>query len=271
MIESAADPEFDDLTAKISRERGFGCASYKDKCLRRRIAVRMRARGVESFAQYARLLDGDPQEYDLLIDALTINVSKFFRNADTFAAIDRLVIPTLWESPAHELRIWSAGCAAGEEPYSLAILFHRHAGARQPELASRLSIIATDIDRQSLTAARAATYTETAFTDTPRDIRQRYFSAAPPYALIPDIRRLVRFEQRDLLSAAAPVSSAQLIICRNVIIYFDRATQERLFESFADALAPGGVLVLGKVESLLGVARAAFTPLEGRERIFRRR
>src|SRR5919107_900922 len=115
-------PGFAALTGKISSERGFGCASYKEKCLRRRIAVRMRAKGVHTFADYARVLDADPREYDQLMDALTINVTKLFRNWETYAAIDRVVVPALWALPGSAVSVWSAGCSSGEEAYSLAAL-----------------------------------------------------------------------------------------------------------------------------------------------------
>lgn len=260
------------LTEKISRERGFGCASYKEKCLRRRIAVRMRARGVHTFADYARLLDSDAREYERLLDTLTINVTKLFRNWDTYAAIAGTVIPALWALPAPELRVWSAGCSSGEEPYSLAVLFHRYAesrgeGARLP---ARVSILGTDIDRASLDAARAAAYPESAFADTPADLRDRYFTREPPHTVAPAARALVRLERRDLLNEPAPSGGLHLVTCRNVIIYFDRATQEGLFARFHEALAPGGFLVLGKVETLLGPVRSLFAAVDTRERIFRK-
>ena len=263
------DRAFAALTTKISRDRGFGCASYKEKCLRRRIAVRMRARGVHTFEDYARLLDTDPAEYDRLIDALTINVTKLFRNWDTYAAIERTVIPELWRKPG-EIRVWSAGSASGEEPYSLAILFLRHAQYRGEDAGRRVRIIGTDIDLASLEAARRAEYAETAFADTPPSVRQGYFTDEPPFRVVPVVRRLVTFEKRDLLHDAPPLPALDLIVCRNVLIYFDRATQERLFGKFHAALAPGGYLVLGKVETILGETRPRFQPVEPRERIFRK-
>src|SRR5207245_1942424 len=108
------------LTRKISDARGVVCEAYKEKCLRRRIAVRMRARGVHTFEDYARLLDGDAGEYDLLLDALTINVTKFFRNAETWRALAPYLVE-LWERRRGEVRVWSAGCASGEEPYTIAV------------------------------------------------------------------------------------------------------------------------------------------------------
>src|SRR5690242_11945028 len=170
---TAPDFAFVALMQKITRERGFECASYKEKCLRRRIAVRMRSRGVHTYADYASVLDADPQEYDLLIDALTINVTKLFRNWETFAAIERHVIPVLWSLSDPAIGVWSAGCASGEEPYSLAILFHRFlAACGELDALSRVSILGTDIDRSSLAAAERAHFAEAAFADTPADIRR---------------------------------------------------------------------------------------------------
>ncbi|HZK78965.1 MAG TPA: CheR family methyltransferase, partial [Gemmatimonadaceae bacterium] len=115
------------LCRKIERDRQFRCWNYRDNCLRRRISVRMRAKAATTFAQYAGILDTDPIEYDKLVEALTINVSSFFRNPETFACIAAMVIPELWAAPSSLVRIWSAGCATGEEAYSLAVLCREHA------------------------------------------------------------------------------------------------------------------------------------------------
>ena len=265
------DAGFAELTAKISRDRGFGCASYKDKCLRRRIAVRMRARGVHTYADYAEILDRDQAEYDRLLDALTINVTKLFRTWETYSAVAEKVVPALWAQPTSTINVWSAGCSSGEEPYSLAALFHWHAeqlGATA-RLDARLRVLGSDIDARCLAAAQAGGFEAGDFTDTPPELRRRYFAPSAPFTIVPEVKRLVRFERRDLLADPAPPGAHQLICCRNVMIYFDRDTQERLFEKFHRALAPDGFLVLGKVETLLGSARTRFAAVDGRERIFR--
>ena len=271
----APDREFSELTAKISRDRGFACARYKEKCLRRRIAVRMRARGVHTYADYARLLDADAVEYDRLLDALTINVTKLFRNWPVYCALSERVIPVVWELEVPHIRVWSAGCSSGDEAYSLAILFHRYASLRgMLSQIARVEILGTDIDRASLAAAKRGEFLDGDFAETPDELRERYFSKAAPFAVASAIAKLVRFERRDLLEDGPPPVAGgggfHLISCRNVLIYFDRETQERLFETFHRALAPGGFLVLGKVETLLGPARARFAPVDARERIFRR-
>lgn len=268
---ASPDADFAALTQKITADRGFRCGSYKERCLRRRIAVRMRAKGVHTYRDYMRVLDGNADEYERLIDTLTINVTKLFRNWDVYDAIARVVVPALWASRAEPLRVWSAGCASGDEPYSLAALFHRHA-REQHELhrLRTLEILATDVDARILDVARSGTYDDPAFADTPPDLRAAYFSADRPSAVTPDLRAMVNFAQHDLLRGDVPRKDLHLIVCRNVIIYFDRESQERLLERFADALAPGGFLVLGKVETLLGSARTALASVDARSRIFRR-
>ena len=264
------DEAFDALLAKIARDRDFECGSYKVRCLRRRIAVRLRARNIATYGEYAALLDVDQREYEKLIDALTINVTKLFRNWEAYAALERNVVPAVWSAPEAALHVWSAGCASGEEAYSLAILFHRHAtGLGEETRLDRLCVTGTDIDRDSLEAAERGAYVESAFADTPTDIRRTYFSSGSPAIVDPRIRPLVRFSSHDLIRHPMP-SGQHLIACRNVIIYFDRPAQERLFKRFHAALAPGGFLVLGKVETLLGETRSLFTPIDARERIFRR-
>jgi chemotaxis methyl-accepting protein methylase len=270
-VNDLTDAGFSALTEKIARDKGFGCASYKEKCLRRRIAVRMRARGVHTYADYARVLDSDKGEYDKLLDALTINVTKLFRNFETYTAIAERVIPALWERSIPQINVWSAGCSSGEEPYSLAALFHRHAerlGVLN-ELATRVRVLGSDIDVRCLAAAETGSFAEGDFSDTPDELRRRYFSSSSPFTIIPEVRRLVRFERRDLLAEGPPPGMHHLLCCRNVLIYFDRDTQERLFEKFHSALSPDGFLVLGKVETLLGAARQRFVAVDGRERVFR--
>jgi chemotaxis methyl-accepting protein methylase len=262
---------FATLTDKIARERGFGAAHYKGTCLRRRIAVRMRARGARDFAEYIGVLDRDPGEYERLIDALTINVSKLFRNADTWRAVARHVMPALWALPAPTIRTWVAGCAAGEEAFTVAALWHRQARAAGGlDRLSRVHVAATDIDRACLEAAGRGAFTASALEETPADVRDEFFGRSGPFVASDALRRLVHFERRDILQEPPPRGPLHLITCRNVIIYFDRAAQDALMQRFFDALVPGGFLVLGKVETLLGASRGLFQVVDQRQRIFRR-
>ena len=271
MSQTLEDTAFAALTSKISRERGFGCASYKEKCLRRRIAVRMRARGVHTYTDYARVLDQDAGEYERLLDALTINVTKLFRNWDVYAALAEKVAPALWQLGGERIRLWSAGCSSGEEPYSLAVLMHQHASVHGLlKQLDRVEVLGTDIDKASLERAQLGEFQASDFSDTPDDLRRRYFNDAAPFAIHPAVRQIVRFERHDLLKDRAPHNRFHLVACRNVLIYFDRDTQERLFQLFHEAIVPGGYLVLGKVETLFGEIRSRFAAVDARERIFRK-
>jgi chemotaxis protein methyltransferase CheR len=263
------DEELEKLKRKIERDRGFNCAFYKDKCLRRRIAVRMRARGRKSFAEYSALLEQEPGEYDHLLDTLTINVTKFFRNPETWEAVEAQVVPHLFAGRG-PIRVWSAGSASGEEAYTVSILLQEWAEKhrRTAEL-DRVRIVGTDIDRRSLESAERGVYPELSLTETPARVRERWFSAGPPFRIRPEAQRNVSFVRRDLISERAETGQS-LVFCRNVVIYFDREIQERLFKDFYDALVPGGFLVLGKVETLIGVARTLFRPVNNRERIFQK-
>jgi len=259
------------LTEKISQARGVDCEAYKTKCLRRRLAVRMRARSVHSFDDYSRLLDGDAAEYDRLLDALTINVTKFWRNADTWRALADPYLRELWSARAGAVRAWSAGCASGEEPYTVAVALAEVARAGHEEtLLERARIDATDLDRESLSRTEAAAFPDSAFAEMPVDLTRRYFTAVPPRRPLPALQAIVRVRRHDLTREPPPDPPYDLIVCRNVVIYFDRGMQERLFAAFVDALTPGGVLLLGKVETLFGTARQRLTLADPRERIYRK-
>lgn len=262
--------ELERLKHAIEAMGGLLCRGYKERCLRRRIAVRMRARGVHRYAEYEALLRRDPTEYQRLLDTVTINVSKFYRNIEVWRALEEKVLPTLFALDDREVRIWSAGCAGGEEPYTIAMLLQEYAERKGllPRL-DRFRILATDIDRDSLASAARGEYAEFAFTEAPAAMRERWFEGAQRTQLRAEIRRRVRFEVLDLMRDRFP-QAQHLILCRNVIIYFERDVQEQLFVRFNEALAPGGFLMLGKVETLFGSAASAYRPTANRERIFRK-
>jgi chemotaxis methyl-accepting protein methylase len=154
----------------------------------------------------------------------------------------------------------------------LAILLHKY--ATETEQLSRLNtvnIVGTDIDTHSLEQAERAHYTESALGDTPARLRDGYFpEIAGVFTMLPEVKQLVRFAHSDVLQSKPPLDAVHLLVCRNVVIYFEREAQDALFGSFHRALAPGGFLVLGKVETLLGDARNMFSPVNARERIFRK-
>jgi chemotaxis methyl-accepting protein methylase len=170
-----------------------------------------------------------------------------------------------------QVRLWSAGTASGEEAYSLAILLLEHAEREGCRARLRdFRVLATDIDRRTLDAARRAEYRELAFSETPDAVRERWFERQGGWRPRREVRELVEFRPQDLIMEPYPARQ-HLILCRNVIIYFERVVQTAIFERFREALVPGGFLVLGKVESLLGGPAAGFEPVSQRDRVFRKR
>jgi chemotaxis protein methyltransferase CheR len=232
----------------------------------------MRASGAHSYADYQALLDRDPEEYARLRDTITINVTRFYRNVETWELIRSAVLPHICGETRGPIRAWSAGCASGEEPYTLAMLMadYFESRGRGDEL-DRVTVDATDIDRECLARARAALYRPETLTEVPNQLITRYFERTEAgYRVIEPVRRRVQVHAADLCAEPPLSRSYDLILCRNVIIYFEREMQERIFATFADALAPGGFLILGKVETLSGPARNQLTLLDARERIYRR-
>lgn len=267
------DPGFWALARRIEGAVGLDLEAYKSRCLRRRIAVRMRAHGVHTYAEYLAVLDRTPGELEKLLDALTINVTKFFRNGETWRWLGDRVLPGLLRATEGRIRLWSAGCSSGEEAYTLAMLA---AGVLRDlgrgEWLERLRIDATDIDRLSLERARLARYPAAAFSECEASLVEPWRRAVGPdeYEIVPELRALVCIRRLDLTAEPAPHPPYEIVVCRNVLIYFDRPTQERLMLAFHAALAPGGYLVLGKVETIFGPARQHFELVEPRERIYRK-
>lgn len=265
------DP-WESLLEQIRRERGLDLASYKSSFLRRRLAIRLRARSCPDYASYGRLLAQEPAEYGPLLDALTIGQTRFFRDFTTFEAIEHRFLPELLEARAEErrLRIWSAGCASGEEPYSLAILLREVLG---PQLARwQLEILASDIDEVALAKARAGFFDASSFEGlAPRYQAwiERYFSPGPRRRLAAEVRDMVEFRHHDLTQDPPP-AGLDLLLCRNVLIYFDRGQQERLYQAFHRSLREGGFLVLGKTEMLPMAWSQRFVSVDLREHIYRR-
>jgi chemotaxis methyl-accepting protein methylase len=267
------DAGFSRLIDKVSGAVGLTLDAYKDKCIRRRVAVRMRACGAESYEEYLGMVEQVPGELDRLKDALTINVTRFYRNPETWNALATRFLPDLWQAHQGNILAWSAGCASGDEPYTMAMLLAEQCRiAGHEDWLERAAIHATDVDRVSLERARAAVYREDAFQDLPQALRERYtVEDLAGRRLVPAIRDRVQVSELDLSRARPPAPRYALIVCRNVVIYFDRPLQERLFQLFAERLTDDGILVLGKVETLLGPARDLVQLVDVRERIYRRR
>lgn len=264
------DLDFELLKRVISGNTGFNCEHYKEAHFKRRINIRVRATNSESYRAYLKLLKKDPQEYEFLIDNLTVNVSEFFRNPETFRTIEKGVIPSIVKyrsgSLIRSIRIWSAGCAAGEEAYSLAILLHR--ALKTDFNKYRVRIIGTDIDAQSLEKARKGIYNENSLKNLDPGTKERYFlKQGDKYQVIDELKSIAQFKHHDLISSSK-IEFFDLIVCRNVMIYFKKDIQEQLQLNFYKALEKGGYFIIGKSETVLGAASNLFRPYNTRERLY---
>lgn len=263
------DDAFAEVRRLLLERRNFDIGMYKDRCLKRRIASRVRALGLHDPQAYLQCLRQDAAEVDALMTALTIHVSQFFRNPSMFAALERSVLPGLLSQARAEgrsaLRLWSAGCSSGEEPYSLALVVDALGKIEVP-----VQILATDLSPAILEVARAGLFDPQRLAEVPAAVQKKYFTpVGARLALDEKLRARVRFSCHNLLTAP-DYPRSDLILCRNVLIYFSREEQEKILGRFAAVLPPDGVLVLGKAEMLLGEARGLFRIESPAERIYRR-
>jgi two-component system, chemotaxis family, CheB/CheR fusion protein len=261
--------DFRALLDKLSARHNFDFREYKVGSLARRIRMRMAQVHIDSFANYSVFLDANPDEYVELFNTILINVTGFFRDFDAWKALEQDIVPRLVDAAgeSRSLRIWSAGCSSGEEAYSIAILLAEHLGEAAANYT--IKIYGTDIDEEALTAARHALYRSEQLKDVPDRLLDRYFTRdGQLYRFRRDIRRWCIFGSHNL-GQAPPLSHIDLIVCRNVLIYFTNELQDRILSRFHYAIREGGLLFLGRSESLLARSRL-FTPVQLKWRIFER-
>lgn len=263
------DDELAAITALLRERRQFDLDQYKDRCVRRRIAKRLRACQVADFSAYLNRLAIDRDELDTLLATISIHVSQFFRNPDTFRIIEQRILPDLCRRARAdgrtELTLWSAGCASGEEPYSLALLVD---DLNADDLDIR--VLATDISEPVLQTARAGVYDTARLREVPPAVLEHYFEAENgSYRLMDRVRERVDFKPHNIMTDTI-YPAADLVLCRNVMIYFTREEQERILARFAAAIPQHGALVLGRSETITGDSRRCFKSEFPVERIYRR-
>jgi two-component system CheB/CheR fusion protein len=261
--------EFEELLEFLRDARGFDFTGYKRPSLMRRVTRRMELIGSKGYAEYQDHLAINPDEFGALFDTILINVTGFFRDQDAWSHLGSTLLPELLANQPNDspIRVWSAGCATGEEAYSVAMVL---AEALSPDaFRQRVKIYATDIDEGALAVARTAAYGEREMRPVPPDLRERYFDQAGGnrWAFRPDFRRCVIFGRNELVSDA-PISRVDLLVCRNTLMYFNAETQAKVLDRFHFALRPDGVLFLGKAEMLLSHS-TLFGPVDLRRRFFR--
>lgn len=259
--------EFEDLLEYLKTTRGFDFTSYKRASLMRRIDKRMQMVGSDSYEQYMDYLEVHPDEFSYLFNMILINVTAFLRDPGAWEYISSDVIPAILanKSPDSPIRAWVAGCASGEEAYTLAMLLAEALGIDQ--FTHRVKIYATDLDEEALSHARQASYSARRITGIPPDMLAKYFEqVGHRYVFNKDLRRSVIFGRHDLIQDA-PISRIDLITCRNTLMYFNTEAQARIMGRFHFALSTTGYLFLGKAEMLFAHTNL-FTPIDIKRRVF---
>jgi two-component system CheB/CheR fusion protein len=264
----AGNATLKDLLQEFAEQRNFDFRGYKKSTLERRFRRRMVQLNIPGYAEYGNYIRQHPEEINRLLNAILINVTDFFRDPPAWEILRHELLPPLLKriKPGHSFRAWSAGCASGEEAYSIAMLLAEYFGPRIRDY--DIKVYATDIDEEALNAARRGEYSLEAVRRIRPEWRNKYFRGDDLLRVNREIRRLVIFG-RSNLAQDAPISHVNLLVCRNLLIYFDSDLQKQILSRLHYALEPDGILFLGKSESQLTNSQR-FQRLNARWRIFRR-
>ena len=225
---------------------------YKEKQMRRRIDTLINKNGITSYDAYVDLIKKDKEKFEQFVNFLTINVSEFYRNPEQWKILEGEVFPKLIKTYGKNLKVWSAACSTGDEPYSLVMAL-----SRQIPLAN-IKVIATDIDKQVLDKARMGLYNEKSIANVPKDLKDKYFKKiGTSYQISDEIKRRVEFKEHNLLKDPYP-TGCNLIVCRNVVIYFTEEAKDEIYKKFNQCMTKGGVLFIGSTEQIMNYKELGF-------------
>lgn len=231
---------------------GIDLDAYKEKQMRRRIETLIGKNKITSYDEYVKLIKTNKTKFEEFINYLTINVSEFYRNPDQWELMDKEIIPDLISKFGNNLKIWSAACSTGDEPYSLVMALSKHLPLNQ------IKIYATDIDKQVMAQAQVGLYNEKSLAGVPAEFKAKYFKkVGTSYQISDEIKSRVEFKQANLLTDNYP-SNYDFIVCRNVLIYFTDEAKTDVYAKFAKSLKPGGVLFIGSTEQIIGYKELGF-------------
>lgn len=257
---------FHKLKKLLHENVGLNCDGYRDEYLKRRFDVRLNATGSQTYGKYVLYLKKNPEEYPLLLNDLTINFTMFMRDTEVYLYLEKALLPKLFAS--NPVRIWSAGCATGEEPYSLAILVHKILGSSA--MNHQISIFASDLDKDALAKAAKGEYQKKQLNGLSDAMINKYFSKEGELYRVRDfVRGLIHFEQHDLMKAPLR-KSLDLVLCRNVMIYFAKESQQSIHMHFYNALREEGYLITGKSEMLSGEPSRKFVSVDIKNRVYQK-
>lgn len=219
--------------------------AYKEKQMKRRIDTLIAKNKIVGYENYVSALKSDRARFEEFVNYLTINVSEFYRNVDQWQLLDKDVFPDLIKRYGNNLKIWSAACSTGDEPYSLVMALSRHLPLNQ------IRITATDLDKQVIAKAKVGLYAAKSIAGVPADLKKKYFTQiGPSYQISDEIKSRVEFKEHNLLKDTYP-TDYHLIVCRNVLIYFTEEAKDEVFRKFQRSLKPGGYLFIGSTEQII--------------------
>lgn len=219
--------------------------AYKEKQMKRRIDTLITKNSISNYKDYVALIKKDSEKFEQFVNFLTINVSEFYRNPEQWQILDKEVFPTLIQKFGKNLKIWSAACSTGDEPYSLVMALSKHIPVNQ------IKIIATDIDKQVLDKARLGLYNEKSIASVPEEFKKKYFKQiGGSYQISDEIKRQVEFKEHNLLKDPYP-TGCHLIVCRNVLIYFTEEAKDEIYKKFNASLNKEGILFIGSTEQIM--------------------
>ncbi len=237
--------DYESFKFQILKMTGIDLSAYKEKQMKRRIDALITKYEAADYDSFVLLLKKDREIYETFVGYLTINVSEFYRNPDQWKYMDDIVIPELIRKFGKNLKIWSAACSTGDEPYSLVMALSKHIPIDQ------ITITATDIDKQILAKAKVGIYAEKSVAGVPIDLRKRYFEKiGDAYKISDEIKNRVVFRQHNLLADPYP-KDYHMIVCRNVLIYFTEEAKDAVFQKFCHSLVPTGILFIGNTEQII--------------------
>lgn len=226
--------------------------SYKEKQMKRRIDTLISKNKIVGYDKYVQALKSNQSLFEEFVNYITINVSEFYRNPDQWKILDETVIPELISKFGKNLKIWSAACSTGDEPYSLVMALSKYLPLNQ------IKIYATDLDKQVIAKAKVGLYSEKSIVSVPEEFKKKYFTqVGPSYKIADEIKARVEFKEHNLLKDAYP-TDYHMIVCRNVLIYFTEEAKDEVFRKYFKSLAKGGILFIGSTEQIMNYREIGF-------------
>ncbi len=238
--------DYEYFKSEVYKLTKIDLSAYKEKQMKRRIDTLIMRHKIKGYENFVVKLKEDPSVLEEFVSYLTINVSEFYRNPEQWEILEKQVLPLLEERFGNNIKIWSAACSTGDEPYTISMLFSEH--MKQTDY----SIYASDLDKTVLAVAQKGVYAKKSLLGLPSKYKDKYFKAidAEDFSVDPSLKRTIKFERHNLLLDPFP-KNLSLIVCRNVLIYFTEEAKNEIFKKFYQSLAPGGVLFLGATEQIM--------------------